>query len=131
MSLKCILLIEILSLLVLPRVLFEHWSIDDIMKIYSSTERQTQLIVSLLDAAQVKSKLILSLNISLCILIIRSILYFQTFHFDGYVLEIWNQFVFAGANLPIVTSIVRFIAQKLKKHNLDIILAIPPSKGYF
>ncbi|XP_012235700.1 chitinase domain-containing protein 1 [Linepithema humile] len=88
----------------MPRVLFEHWSIDDIMKIYSSTESQTQLIVSLLDAA-------------------------QTFYFDGYVLEIWNQFVFAGANLPIVTSIVKSIAQKLRKHNLDIILAIPPSKG--
>ncbi|XP_018052328.1 PREDICTED: chitinase domain-containing protein 1 [Atta colombica] len=88
----------------IPRVLFEHWSIDDIIKIYINTESQTQLIVSLLDAA-------------------------KTFHFDGYVLEIWNQFIFAGANLSIVTSIVKFIAQKLKKHNLDIILAVPPSRG--
>lgn len=56
--------------------------------------------------------------------------YLQTFHFDGYVLEIWNQFVFAGANLQIVTSVVKSIAQKLKKHNLDIILAVPPSRGY-
>lgn len=56
--------------------------------------------------------------------------YLQTFHFDGYVLEIWNQFVFAGANLQIVTSIIKFIAQKLTKHNLDIILAVPPSRGY-
>ncbi|XP_050448680.1 chitinase domain-containing protein 1 isoform X2 [Cataglyphis hispanica] len=92
------------SVKLLPRILFEHWSIDDIIRIYSHSESQTQLIVSLLDAA-------------------------QTFHFDGYVLEIWNQFVFAGANLSVVTFIVRFIAQELKKHNLDIILAIPPSRG--
>ncbi|XP_018377824.1 PREDICTED: chitinase domain-containing protein 1 isoform X2 [Trachymyrmex cornetzi] len=88
----------------IPRVLFEHWSIDDIIRIYINTESQTQLIVSLLDAA-------------------------KTFHFDGYVLEIWNQFIFAGANLSIITSVVKFIAQKLKKHDLDIILAIPPSRG--
>ncbi|XP_072752587.1 chitinase domain-containing protein 1 [Anoplolepis gracilipes] len=92
------------SVKLIPRVLFEHWSIDDIIRIHNNTESQTQLIVSLLDTA-------------------------QTFHFDGYVLEMWNQFVFAGANLSVVTSIVRFIAQKLKKHNLDIILAIPPSRG--
>ncbi|XP_039312453.1 uncharacterized protein LOC105206525 isoform X3 [Solenopsis invicta] len=88
----------------IPRVLFEHWSIDDIIRIHSSTQSQTQLTVSLLDAA-------------------------KTFHFDGYVLEIWNQFVFAGANLSIVTAVVQSIARKLKKYNLDIILAIPPSKG--
>ena len=92
------------SVKLLPRVLFEHWSIDDIIKIYNNTESQTQLIISLLDAA-------------------------QTFHFDGYVLEMWNQFVFAGANMSVVTFVVRFIAQKLKKHNLNIVLAIPPSRG--
>ncbi|XP_020300718.1 chitinase domain-containing protein 1 [Pseudomyrmex gracilis] len=92
------------SVKILPRVMFEHWSLNDIIKIHSSTENQAQLIVSLLDAA-------------------------QTFHFDGYVLEMWNQFVYAGANLPTVTSIARFIAQKLKKHNLDIVLAIPPSRS--
>ncbi|TGZ49642.1 Chitinase domain-containing protein 1 [Temnothorax longispinosus] len=58
-----------------------------------------------------------------------TLLGYMTFHFDGYVLEIWNQFVFAGANLQIVTSIVKSIAQKLKKHNLDIILTVPPSRG--
>lgn len=92
------------SVKLVPRVLFERWSIDDIIRIYNNTESKTQLIISLVDAA-------------------------QTFHFDGYVLEIWNQFIFAGANLSIVTSIVRFIAQKLKKHDLDIILAVPPFRG--
>ncbi|XP_039312451.1 uncharacterized protein LOC105206525 isoform X1 [Solenopsis invicta] len=36
----------------IPRVLFEHWSIDDIIRIHSSTQSQTQLTVSLLDAAK-------------------------------------------------------------------------------
>ncbi|XP_036140611.1 chitinase domain-containing protein 1 [Monomorium pharaonis] len=88
----------------IPRVLFEHWSIDDIIKIYSNGESQTQLTISLLDAA-------------------------KTFHFNGYVLEIWNQFVFAGANLSIVTAVVQSIARKLRKHNLDVIVAIPPFRG--
>lgn len=42
-----------LLFLVVPRILFEHWSIDDIIRIYSNTESQTQLIVSLLDTAKV------------------------------------------------------------------------------
>ncbi|XP_014480774.1 PREDICTED: chitinase domain-containing protein 1 [Dinoponera quadriceps] len=92
------------SVKLIPRILFEHWSMDDIIRLYSNTESQAQLIVTLLDAA-------------------------QTFHFNGYVLEIWNQFIFAGANLPVVTSIVRSIAHKLKKNNVDVILAVPPSRG--
>ncbi|XP_011633115.1 chitinase domain-containing protein 1-like, partial [Pogonomyrmex barbatus] len=63
------------------------------------------------------------------IILYTYIIYLQSFHFDGYVLEIWNQFIFAGANVPIVTSIIKSIAQELKKHNLDIILAIPPFRG--
>jgi len=43
----------LLLFLVIPRVLFEHWSINDIIKIYSNTKSQTQLIVSLLDTAKV------------------------------------------------------------------------------
>ncbi|KYM94707.1 Chitinase domain-containing protein 1 [Cyphomyrmex costatus] len=88
----------------MPRVLFEHWSIDDINKIYFNMDSQTQLAVSLLENAKI-------------------------FHFDGYVLEIWNQFIFAGAHLPVVTSIVKSITQRLKEFNLDVILAIPPSRG--
>ncbi|XP_011643693.1 chitinase domain-containing protein 1-like [Pogonomyrmex barbatus] len=41
------------SVKLIPRILFEHWSIDDIIKLYSNTESQTKLIVSLLDVAQV------------------------------------------------------------------------------
>jgi len=48
-----------LLFLVVPRILFEHWSIDDIIRIYSNTESQTQLIVSLLDTAKVLLLIIL------------------------------------------------------------------------
>ncbi|XP_029035486.1 chitinase domain-containing protein 1 isoform X2 [Osmia bicornis bicornis] len=89
---------------ILPRVLFEHWSVNDIVRLYSNTHKQIQLISSLIDTA-------------------------ETFHFDGYVLEIWNQFIFTGVDAQIVISIIQSIAQQLKTNNLDTILAVPPSRG--
>ncbi|CAK9799351.1 Chitinase domain-containing protein 1 [Anthophora quadrimaculata] len=89
---------------VLPRVLFEHWSVNDIVKLYSDTHKQVALISALIDTA-------------------------KNFHFDGYVLEIWNQFVLTGADTQIVISLIQSIAQQLKKHNLDTILAVPPARG--
>lgn len=47
------------SFSVIPRVMFEDWSLDSIIKLYGNTESQTQLIVSLLDAAQVRSRLLI------------------------------------------------------------------------
>ncbi|KOC66080.1 Chitinase domain-containing protein 1 [Habropoda laboriosa] len=92
------------SVKVLTRVLFEHWSINDIIKLYSDTHRLTAVISALIDTA-------------------------KNFHFDGYVLEIWNQFVLAGVDTQIVISLIQSIAQQLKKNNLDTILAVPPSRG--
>lgn len=89
---------------ILPRVLFEHWSANDIIKLYDSTRKLLELISALKDTA-------------------------KTFHFDGYVLEIWNQFVLSGVDSQIVVSIIQAIAQKLKDNDLDIILAVPPSRG--
>lgn len=53
----------LLLFLVVPRILFEHWSIDDIIRIYSNTESQTQLIVSLLDTAKVYTLIIFLYNV--------------------------------------------------------------------
>ncbi|XP_033334518.2 chitinase domain-containing protein 1 isoform X2 [Megalopta genalis] len=89
---------------ILPRVLFEHWSIDDIIGLYSDTHKQIDLISSLVDTA-------------------------KAFHFDGYVLEMWNQFVLTGVEAQIVVSIIQSVAQKLKENNFDTILAVPPSRG--
>lgn len=89
---------------VLPRVLFEHWSVNDIVGLYSETHKLNELISSLIDTAEV-------------------------FHFDGYVLEIWNQFIFTGVDTQIVISLIKSIAQQLNNNNLETILAVPPSRG--
>ncbi|XP_017761479.1 PREDICTED: chitinase domain-containing protein 1 [Eufriesea mexicana] len=89
---------------ILPRVLFENWSANDIIELYSDTKRQLSLISALTDTA-------------------------KNFHFDGYVLEIWNQFVLTGVDAQIVVTVIQFIAHQLKNNNLDTILAVPPSRG--
>ncbi|CAL7940435.1 unnamed protein product [Xylocopa violacea] len=89
---------------ILPRVLFEHWSVNDIVGLYGDTHKQTALISALVDTA-------------------------KNFHFDGYVLEMWNQFVLTGVDMQIVVALVQFIAHQLKNNNLDTILAVPPSRG--
>ncbi|KAL2715381.1 chitinase domain-containing protein 1 [Vespula squamosa] len=89
---------------ILPRVLFEHWSTNDIIELENNIQKQQQLITVLSDTA-------------------------KSFRFDGYVLEIWNQFIFTGINVQIILSVVKTISQKLKNNNLDVILAVPPSRG--
>ncbi|XP_053982505.1 chitinase domain-containing protein 1 [Hylaeus volcanicus] len=89
---------------ILPRVLFENWSVNDIVGLYGETHKQLALISTLIDTA-------------------------KTFNFDGYVFEMWNQFVFSGADTQIVVSVIQFVAEKLKNNDLDVILAIPPSRG--
>ncbi|OAD54372.1 Chitinase domain-containing protein 1 [Eufriesea mexicana] len=77
---------------------------NDIIELYSDTKRQLSLISALTDTA-------------------------KNFHFDGYVLEIWNQFVLTGVDAQIVVTVIQFIAHQLKNNNLDTILAVPPSRG--
>ncbi|XP_076243038.1 chitinase domain-containing protein 1 [Calliopsis andreniformis] len=89
---------------ILPRVLFEHWSIDDIIALYGDTRKLIEIISALVDTA-------------------------KTHHFDGYVLEMWNQFVLTGVDTQIIVPMIQSIAQKLKENNLDAILAVPPSRG--
>ncbi|XP_043673684.1 chitinase domain-containing protein 1 [Vespula pensylvanica] len=89
---------------ILPRVLFEHWSTNDITELENNIQKQQQLITVLSDTA-------------------------KSYRFDGYVLEIWNQFIFTGINVQIILSVVKTISQKLKNNHLDIILAVPPSRG--
>lgn len=89
---------------ILPRVLFEHWSVDDIVALYGDTDKLVELISALIDTAKANN-------------------------FDGYTLEIWNQFALTGVDTQIVVSIIQAIAQRLKDNNLDVILAVPPSRG--
>lgn len=48
--------LDVLSLvLVMPRILFEQWALEEIIRIYGNTENH-QLILSLVDTAKVEFK---------------------------------------------------------------------------
>lgn len=57
-------------------------------------------------------------------------LFFQTYEFDGYVFEMWNQFVFSGAKKKLIIELIISIANGLQKKDLYTILAVPPFRGY-
>lgn len=93
------------SVKIVPRVLFENWSVDDVNRLYRDARKQNELISVLLNTA-------------------------KTFRFDGYVLEMWNQVVFMGVAKDTVISVLQFIAEKLKDNNMDVVVAVPPSRGF-
>ncbi|XP_008553138.1 chitinase domain-containing protein 1 isoform X1 [Microplitis demolitor] len=89
---------------ILPRVLFEQWSASDISSLNSDVQKKNQLISALSETA-------------------------KTFQFHGYVLEIWNQFIYTGAKSKVVVNLIKSLAKRLKNKNLQVILAIPPAQG--
>ncbi|CAD6215938.1 GSCOCT00004240001.2-RA-CDS [Cotesia congregata] len=89
---------------ILPRVLFEQWSAGDISSLNRDVQKKNQLISSLIDLA-------------------------QKFQFHGYVLEIWNQVIYTGAESKVVVSVIKSLAKRLKSKQLQVILAIPPAQG--
>lgn len=92
------------SVKIMPRILFEHWSVDDVNRLHRDARKQNELVSVLSDTA-------------------------KTYHFNGYVLEMWIQFVLMGVDKDILTSLLQSIAQKLKSNNLDIIIAVPPARS--
>ncbi|KAJ8683194.1 hypothetical protein QAD02_018986 [Eretmocerus hayati] len=90
---------------IVPRVLFEGWSQIDIIDFEKDNDKVSHLVDTLNDLA-------------------------DEYHFDGYVLEIWNQFVIAGVKKSIVASMVNSIARGLRESDRDIILAVPPLRGF-
>ncbi|KAH0567141.1 chitinase domain-containing protein 1 [Cotesia glomerata] len=89
---------------ILPRVLFEQWSAGDISSLNRDVQKKNQLITSLVDLA-------------------------QKFQFHGYVLEIWNQVIYTGAESKVVVNVIKSLAKRLKSKQLQVILAIPPAQG--
>lgn len=45
-------------------------------------------------------------------------------------MEIWNQFIFAGAKKNLVIDFIIAIADGLREKSLDTVLAVPPWRGY-
>ncbi|XP_015592766.1 chitinase domain-containing protein 1 [Cephus cinctus] len=89
---------------IIPRVFFENWIAEDIIALQTNSDKRIRLISALIDTA-------------------------KNFRFDGYVLEIWNQFIFTGVDARVVIFIIKSIAKKLNNHNLSVILAVPPIRG--
>ncbi|XP_048510676.1 chitinase domain-containing protein 1 isoform X2 [Athalia rosae] len=89
---------------ILPRVMLKQWTPSDIKLLLSNSQEQNQLAKMLTDTA-------------------------KAFHFDGYVLEIWNQLVATRADYSIIIRLIKSIAKQLKQYNLALILVIPPSRG--
>ncbi|XP_014214232.1 chitinase domain-containing protein 1 [Copidosoma floridanum] len=89
---------------VLPRIMFEEWSKNDIASFNNNHQKRLKLIKVLIDLA-------------------------EAYSFDGYVLEAWNQFVISGASKHLITSLINSIAEGLRLKNLDTVLAVPPLRG--
>ncbi|XP_011303310.1 chitinase domain-containing protein 1 [Fopius arisanus] len=89
---------------ILPRLLFEEWTPDEIATLSNDNQKKTQLVSALAETA-------------------------KAFQFHGYVLEIWNQFVFTGVKTKVVVNLIKFLGKRLKSKNLEVILAIPPARG--
>lgn len=86
---------------ILPRVLFENWSFKEVSDLHLNKDTMVQLIKTLSKTA-------------------------ETYKLDGYVFEIWTQFLFLGVNRIVITEIVKEIADALKDRELDTILVVPP-----
>ncbi|XP_034950775.1 chitinase domain-containing protein 1 isoform X1 [Chelonus insularis] len=89
---------------IVPRVLFERWSPHEITSFHANHEKQDQLISALISTA-------------------------KTYEFSGYVLEIWNQFIYTEVDAETVVDIIKLIAKKLKNKDLQVIIAIPPTRA--
>ena len=97
---------------IVPRVIFDEWTADDIHALFQSEEEKQQLAKTLAD--------FLEENYAI---------------FDGYVLEVLMQF--RGASKPTLNHIISDIAEKV--HQLEsngtkkkeIILAVPPYEELF
>ncbi|XP_014236293.1 chitinase domain-containing protein 1 [Trichogramma pretiosum] len=91
------------SVKILPRILFDRWTSDHVEEIFHDLQKRHRFIDMLISLAETNS-------------------------FDGYVLEIWNQFLMAGVRKSILTALITSIADGLRENDLDTILAIPAQR---
>jgi len=85
--------------LVVPRVLFDKWTSEDYIRLFSDTKR-----------ADAISRLLMSV--------------IKENHFDGIVLELWSQL--GGQAKPQLTNVIRTIGKKIRSKGKKFILVIPP-----
>jgi chitinase domain-containing protein 1 len=86
---------------IVPRVLFEGWSMDDYQKLFTSEKKRTNL------AAFLSGQLI-------------------QYRFDGAVFEIWSQL--GGRFKSELAEVVKAISHELHRNEMHLILVIPSTK---
>jgi chitinase domain-containing protein 1 len=92
---------------IVPRIIFEEWSVDDIHALFQSENEKQQLAITL-----------------------KNFLNEYNQYFDGYVLELLVQF--RGASKPTLNHIISDIAEYIHQiEGKEIILAVPPYDEIF
>lgn len=84
---------------ILPRLLFEQWSMDNFMEIFSNQEKMYSLVNFIIN-------------------------FIEEQEFDGMVLEIWSQF--GGHYKAELTGLVKELGEAMMAKRLKFILVIPP-----
>jgi len=88
---------------VVPRVLYDGWTVNDLKSLMSDSTEQEELIKTLVTSA-------------------------KKYNFDGFVLEVWSQ-VAGRVNKRYLVQMVQTMASSFKNSKLVLILAIPPTRG--
>jgi chitinase domain-containing protein 1 len=86
-----------------PRVLFDGWSVKDITSLIFNDNEQEDLVKTLVSSA-------------------------KKYNFDGFVLELWSQ-VIGAVNKKSLVRLVQLMARKFKNAEIVLILVIPPARG--
>ncbi|PSN40598.1 Chitinase domain-containing protein 1 [Blattella germanica] len=89
---------------IIPRILFDSWTTNDLTSLMSSGDERDHLTSVLVNSA-------------------------KKYKFDGYVIELWNQAIGRVNNNQIIQT-VKHIAAKFKISKLSLILVIPPIREH-
>lgn len=91
------------NLKMVPRIIFDSWTAKDFMSLVTTEKEYTALTDEL---------------IKIC----------KKYKFDGYVLELWSQFVGRVHN-ELLINLIQEIATRLRKKDYELILVIPPMRS--
>ncbi|XP_066995734.2 chitinase domain-containing protein 1 [Anabrus simplex] len=92
-----------LKVKVIPRLLFENWGQDDLLRLSSSESERKALANAIIKVA-------------------------ENMQFDGVVLELWSQLAGRIKN-KVLIDLILFISRRLKENELVTFLVIPPYQG--
>lgn len=88
---------------VVPRLLYDGWTFNDLSSLMSDSKEQEELIKTLVNSA-------------------------KNYNFDGFVIELWSQVV-GRVNKRYLVQMVQTMARRFKNSKLVLILVIPPARG--